>query len=69
MANVGRETRCGKVLGLLPVNGRWMAIVQAFTNARGGAVVATLCDPASLQGPQRAKASRWLAELGAPLRA
>ncbi len=69
MANVGTESTRVKLLGLLPVNGQWMAVVQAFTTTRRGAVVATLCDPASLQGSQRATASRWLAELGAPLRA
>jgi hypothetical protein len=59
-------TRRGKVLGLLPVAGRYMAVVQEFANTRRGVVVSALRDPASLKGTQRVKASRWLAELGAP---
>ena len=63
MAIVKRETRRGKVLGLLSANGRWLAVVQGFSHVRGGVVVAMLCDPASLKGSHRRKASRWLVEL------
>jgi hypothetical protein len=55
-----RVTKSGKVLSLLPSNGEWLAVVQAFSSQPGCPVLSRIVPVSELKGPARRKADRWV---------
>lgn len=57
----------GRLLGIVPNGGRWLAVVQAFTTSDDRhPILSDLVPVEQLKGSPRRKASRWLEYLGAP---
>ncbi len=56
----------GRLLGIVPNGGQWLAVVQSFTTDRAcHPILSELVPVEDLKGSPRRKASRWLTYMGA----